>query len=78
MSIAPTPIDVARMEGYTAASEMTDAVLRHAAQQKAEIERLRAALAKLYDWYDRDGSVGGASVVFEDLRGAYEQSGEQR
>lgn len=31
-------------------------------------ERVREALKALYTWYDRDGSVGGASEVFENHR----------
>lgn len=36
----------------------------------AEVQQLRAALTTLYEWYDRDGSVGGASNAFEDNRAA--------
>jgi hypothetical protein len=32
--------------------------------------KLRDALTAIYEWYDRDGSVGGASNVFEDNRAA--------
>ena len=32
--------------------------------------RLVEALDAIYEWYDRDGSVGGASIVFEDNRQA--------
>jgi hypothetical protein len=38
------------------------------AADKAEIERLRRALGALYGWYDRDGSVGEATAVFEHNR----------
>lgn len=45
-----------------------------------EIERLSRRLAiaervvlELYEWYDRDGSVGGADNVFEDNRDVLEQ-----
>ena len=39
---------------------------------RTEAERLRTVLRSLYEWYDRDGSVGGASQVFEDNRAALE------
>ena len=42
-----------------AALELTDA-----------LDRATAALRDIYEWYDRDGSVGGASVVFEENRAA--------
>jgi hypothetical protein len=35
---------------------------------------VREALRELYEWYDRDGSVGGASEVFEKHRAALSQS----
>lgn len=31
-------------------------------------ETVLRALVELYEWYDRDGSVGGASEVFEKHR----------
>lgn len=34
--------------------------------------KLRAAAKNVLDWYDRDGSVGGADVVMEELRDALE------
>lgn len=40
----------------------------------AENRQLREALAALYEWYDRDGSVGAASVVFEAHRAVLGQS----
>jgi hypothetical protein len=40
------------------------------------IEQLEAALRSLYEWYDRDGSVGGASDVFEDNRVALGQKAD--
>lgn len=41
-----------------------------------DCRRARAALAALYDWYDRDGSVGGAEAVFERHRAALSAKGE--
>ena len=35
---------------------------------RAERDRLQATVDALYAWYDRDGSVGGASEVFESNR----------
>lgn len=35
---------------------------------QADNGELRAALAALYEWYDRDGSIGGASEAFEARR----------
>ena len=35
-----------------------------------ENARLRRAVSALYEWYDKDGSVGMASVVFEEHRSA--------
>jgi hypothetical protein len=46
-----------------------------------EGEKMRQAVASLYEWYDRDGSVGGASIVFEENRAALHQepgAGEER
>ena len=37
---------------------------------EAAIAALKTALLALYEWYDRDGSVGGASDVFENNRAA--------
>ena len=55
---------------------VAQAALNEAATQilelRAKAERLRTVLRSLYEWYDRDGSVGGASQVFEDNRAALE------
>lgn len=37
---------------------------------RTEVNRLRVVLAALYEWYDRDGSVGGADLAFEAHRHA--------
>lgn len=38
--------------------------------ERAHVERLTAAVKAIYEWYDRDGSVGSASDVFEAYRDA--------
>jgi N-acyl-D-aspartate/D-glutamate deacylase len=40
------------------------------ATEANEILRLRVALYNIYEWYDRDGSVGEADRVFEENRPA--------
>lgn len=47
-----------------------EALAKPASSPAGEQEALRA----LYEWYDRDGSVGGASEVFEEHRAALSQS----
>lgn len=41
---------------------------RQVGELEEENSRLRLALTSIYEWYDTDGSVGGASDVFEDHR----------
>ncbi len=45
-----------------------NAALSRLTEGGAELARLLTAFRELYEWYDRDGSVGGASNVFEDNR----------
>lgn len=35
---------------------------------RADVAQMRTAMAQIYEWYDRDGSVGGACDPFEDNR----------
>lgn len=44
--------------------------LRALAKPAPAVEAVREALRAIYEWYDRDGSVGGASAVFEEHRAA--------
>jgi hypothetical protein len=47
--------------------ELAD-LLRAPQQQAARVVELEEAVRILFEWYDRDGSVGGASNAFEDVR----------
>jgi hypothetical protein len=47
---------------------------KQATELADEADRLRSALTAIYEWYDRDGSVGGASSVFEENRPALSQA----
>lgn len=51
--------------GYHAPFDYRDVAALLSAYDKAA-----KALRELYEWYDRDGSVGGASLVFEKHRSA--------
>jgi hypothetical protein len=48
-----------------------DAMQEAAHEQAQKVGKLTLALKGLYDWYDSDGSVGGASEVFERHRQAF-------
>lgn len=64
----------AEREGYrwvkVTEAERKPFVFEDDSLKTAERNPEREALAALYEWYDRDGSVGGASNVFEDHRHA--------
>lgn len=49
-------------------------IQRDLAAAQARIAELEGALHILTEWYERDGSVGGASLAFEDARRALERS----
>lgn len=46
------------------------ALARQLGQSIEHNSRLKIALLAIYQWYDRDGSVGGASEIFETHRDA--------
>lgn len=48
--------------------ERCEVAENNAATLSAQLAEARAVISRLYEWYDRDGSVGGASHVFEDNR----------
>lgn len=58
------------LEDTLAASATGKALVEYFRSVLASNAALRVALEALYEWYDRDGSVGGASTVFEQHRSA--------
>ena len=54
------------------------ALARQLGQSIEHNSRLKTALLALYQWYDRDGSVGGASEIFEAHRSALNDTRPER
>ena len=64
----PTPLTDATVFEVPGYDEVVEGDF--ARELERENARLRRAVSALYEWYDKDGSVGMASVVFEEHRSA--------
>ena len=65
-----TPKSETTAAGFSSLERMVSSLLERTEKLSVERVKLRLALQEVKDWYDRDGSVGGCSLVMETVEKA--------